>query len=123
MTRIRRIYERRKKVEQHLPEASQVIRASLIERYTVCGKPTCRCSKGNLHGPYYYLSITYPKGKKEMVYVSTSQKKKVEEFIANYQRYKKGLEEISRINIELIKGQKPLSPVRGKPLNGVKKRG
>ena len=43
-----------------------------------------------------------------MVYVSVSQKKQVEEFIANYQRYKKKLEEISQMNIELIKGRKPL---------------
>ena len=108
MTRIRRIYERLRKAEQRLPNASQVIRASLVKRYTVCGKPTCRCSKGRFHGPYYYLSITYPKGKKEMVYVSVSQKKQVEDFIANYQRYKKKLEEISQMNIELIKGRKPL---------------
>lgn len=113
MTMMRRIYERRRKVERQLPKASQVIRASLIERYKVCGKPTCRCTKGKLHGPYYYLSITYPKGKKEMVYVSASQRRQAEEFIANYQRYKKGLEEISRMNIELIKGQKLLIKKRG----------
>jgi len=29
--------------------------ASLIVKWQKCGKPTCRCSEGMLHGPYFWL--------------------------------------------------------------------
>ena len=28
---------------------------SLQREWRRCGKPTCRCTKGRLHGPYWYL--------------------------------------------------------------------
>jgi hypothetical protein len=28
---------------------------TLLTTYTRCGKPTCRCTRGALHGPYYAL--------------------------------------------------------------------
>ena len=29
-------------------------RGALIAEYKRCGKPNCRCARGELHGPYYY---------------------------------------------------------------------
>ena len=35
-----------------LPKTAAV---TLQEQWTRCGKPTCRCAAGFLHGPYVYL--------------------------------------------------------------------
>jgi hypothetical protein len=35
-----------------LPKTAAV---TLQEQWTRCGKPTCRCAAGSLHGPYVYL--------------------------------------------------------------------
>ncbi len=29
--------------------------ASIILKWQKCGKPSCRCSEGTLHGPYFWL--------------------------------------------------------------------
>jgi hypothetical protein len=28
--------------------------AAICAQYVRCGKPACRCARGELHGPYYY---------------------------------------------------------------------
>jgi hypothetical protein len=38
----------------HLPP--HLIRASVVERFTTCGKPHCACAQGQKHGPFYYLT-------------------------------------------------------------------
>ncbi len=32
-----------------------VLAGSLVKQYVVCGKPGCRCQRGQKHGPLYYL--------------------------------------------------------------------
>ncbi len=32
-----------------------MLAGSLVEQYVTCGKPNCRCSRGQKHGPLYYL--------------------------------------------------------------------
>jgi hypothetical protein len=32
-----------------------VVAGSLVEQYVTCGKPACRCARGEKHGPLYYL--------------------------------------------------------------------
>ena len=32
-----------------------MVAGSLVEQYVTCGKPTCRCARGEKHGPLYYL--------------------------------------------------------------------
>ncbi len=32
-----------------------VIAGSLVEQYVTCGKPACRCARGDKHGPLSYL--------------------------------------------------------------------
>lgn len=35
---------------------------SLQEQWVKCGKPNCRCSQGQLHGPYFYLFVSTADG-------------------------------------------------------------
>src|SRR6476660_8949199 len=48
----------RRVVKQLRTLTPQVIRGSLITRYTRCGKPRCRCVTGSGHGPKSYLSVS-----------------------------------------------------------------
>src|ERR1700741_2680663 len=47
----------------------QLIRGSLITRYTRCGKPRCRCVTGRGHGPKYYLSVSRAGQRPTLIYV------------------------------------------------------
>jgi len=85
------------------PIDSQILRGSLIERYIRCGKPGCKCADTPGHGPKYYLSVSYPGRRPEQYYVPQGYQKQVTEFVANYQKVKQILEEISSINRELLR--------------------
>ncbi len=40
---------------RHLVRDHPMVAGSLVEQYVTCGKPTCRCARGEKHGPVYYL--------------------------------------------------------------------
>ena len=68
-----RLAVRRAKLVAQLSDVGPVLRASLIERFTQCGKPGCKCMRGEKHGPAYYLTVSYAKGKTRQVYVPKDQ--------------------------------------------------
>lgn len=59
----------RRKLPERLSELGPVLRASLIQRFTQCSKAGCRCMRGEKHGPAYYLTVSYAKGRTRQVYV------------------------------------------------------
>jgi hypothetical protein len=84
-----------------------VLRASLIERFTQCGKGDCKCMHGEKHGPAYYLTVSYAKGKTRQVYVPKDLQPLAQKWVRNYHQAITVLEEISSINLELIRLKQP----------------
>src|SRR2546425_11875418 len=48
---------RRDRLVAGLPQAAAFLAGSLVEQRRRCGKERCRCARGELHGPYAYLSV------------------------------------------------------------------
>ncbi|MEW5982009.1 MAG: DUF6788 family protein [Acidobacteriota bacterium] len=103
----RRLAGRRRRLIQQLSRLGPVLRASLIERYTQCGKVGCKCMLGEKHGPAYYLTVSYAKGRTRQVYVPKDLQPLAERWVRNYHRAMKVLEEMSSINLELIRLKEP----------------
>jgi hypothetical protein len=103
----RRLAGRRRKLVEQLTELGPVLRASLIERFTQCGKAGCKCMQGEKHGPAYYLTVSYAKGKTRQVYVPKDLRPLAETWVRNYHQALTVLEEISSINLELIRLKEP----------------
>ncbi|MPY90239.1 MAG: hypothetical protein GEU99_20235 [Luteitalea sp.] len=57
----RRLAGRRRTLVEPLAGLGPILRASLIERFTQCGKPGCQCLRGEKHGPATYLTVSYPR--------------------------------------------------------------
>jgi hypothetical protein len=89
-----------------LPPATEVLRGSLVERFVTCGNPSCRCARGERHGPVWYLTVTLSPGHTTGVIVPSDQAPKVRRWIENYRRLKDQLEGISDINRELLRRQR-----------------
>jgi hypothetical protein len=102
-----RLATRRRQLLDRLAALGPVLRASLLERYTQCGKPGCKCMRGEKHGPAYYLTVSYAKGKTRQVYVPKDLLPVVERWIRNYHQAMTVLEELSEINLELIRRKEP----------------
>jgi hypothetical protein len=81
---------------------SQVIRGSLITRYTRCGKPRCRCVTGRGHGPKYYLSVSRIGKRPRLIYVPQARVVQIREQLARLRTFRTLLEELCDIACELL---------------------
>jgi len=98
--------KRRESLARLLPPLREVLRGSLMERYLTCGKPDCRCARGERHGPVWYLSVTLDQAHRTGSTVPSHQVEQVRRWIENYHRVKERLEKISDINRELLRRDK-----------------
>ncbi len=95
--------ERRKGLAQQLPPVTEILRGSLLERYVTCGNPSCKCAKGERHGPSWYLTVTLGPGRTTGGIVPEEEVAQVRGWIDNYRKLKDRLEKISDINRELLR--------------------
>ena len=94
---------RRQGLVKLLPPAGEVLRGSLVERYVTCGNPSCKCARGERHGPMWYLTVTLGPGRTTGGIISADQVEQVRHWIKNYHRLKEDLERISEINREMLR--------------------
>lgn len=98
--------DRRRKVARQLPDLQQILRGSLLERYLTCGKPGCRCARGERHGPVWYLSVTLRAGKTVGMQVPAAKVPAIRRLLANHRNLKARLEAIAEINWELLRRER-----------------
>lgn len=110
----KKAHRRKSAIARRLPDPTEILRASLVARYTKCGKPGCKCMRGEKHGPSYCVSVTMAPGKTKQLYVRKEDLKTVKKWIDNYDSMWQALMEISEINFELLRTQYP--DRRGKPI-------
>ena len=79
-----------------------LLKGSLLERFTVCTKSGCRCARGHKHGPYLYVSIFDGKRSRQ-VYVPKGMQQEVKSWVKNYENTKRLIDKISACSIDLIK--------------------
>lgn len=89
-----------------LRDIKEILRGSLIERFLTCGKPDCRCARGERHGPVWYLTVSLDQSHRTGTTVPAHQLAQVRRGIESYHRVKEQLEKISDINRELLRRAK-----------------
>jgi hypothetical protein len=108
------LHKRRESLVKVLPPLSEILRGSLMERYLTCGNPSCKCARGERHGPVWYLSVTLDQSHRSGTTVAAGQVEQVRRWIENYHRVREHLEKISDINRELLRRQKNRSKPKKK---------
>jgi transposase len=99
---LRQLRERRRRIVRQIPDLQTVIAGSLQEQRRRCGKEGCRCTRGELHGPYLYLSLRVG-GRTRMLYVPAELAGQVREAVKTNAKMESALGEISAINLELLR--------------------
>ncbi len=84
------------------PEIAGSIHSELVK----CGKKSCKCNKGNLHGPYFYL-YRYEGGKLKRSYICPVNKiskkyREIQQGIENMNHNKIGRREIANLNNQIL---------------------
>ncbi len=75
---------------QAFVESFPVLAGSLVKQYVVCGKPGCRCLRGQKHGPLFYL-YWKEQGRSRSLYVPRRKVPALRRQIQNYRRLQKEL--------------------------------
>jgi hypothetical protein len=88
---------RRAALAARLPGAGAFLTGSLVEQHRRCGKEGCRCTQGELHGPYAYLQVAG-----RLVYVPAVLAQTVRQHLEVSGLLAGLLEEISAVNLELL---------------------
>lgn len=71
---------------------------SLVTMHRKCGKPACRCTRGELHrGLYLALRVGQ---KRKMIHVPQSIEETVRQWVTNYQEVWESMEQISEFCLE-----------------------
>jgi hypothetical protein len=86
------------------------LRASLVERFSRCGKANCHCHHGgDKHGPFYYLTQCLAVGQvNKFLLKAAAQQQAARSAIEHYRQFQEHLEELSQINAQLLRRQENL---------------
>ena len=108
------IRQQRRQIARGVGAGGEILKGSLIERFTVCSRPGCRCLEGEKHGPYLYVSVFDGKQSRQ-VYVPRSMHAQVRRWVRNAQQLAEAVGTLSTLSVELIRRRQP--PVADTPRN------
>ncbi len=77
------------------------LRGSIQERQRVCGKPNCKCAKGQKHKSLY---LVFSKGGRyQQLYVPRQWEEAVRKWVENYQNMRGLMENVSEMYCEKVR--------------------
>ena len=79
----------------------KMLKGSVVKKYKACGKAGCKCTKGELHGPFYYLTYKAEK-KTKMIFLRQSQWRQAIKLNDNYKLWRKSRAEASKIGKKIL---------------------
>jgi hypothetical protein len=98
----RQLYALRRRLAAGVADPALTLRGALVSDMRRCSSERCRCRRGELHGPYTYLTV-YSSGRSRMVYVPQVMTVIASEHVEATQQGEALLLEISRVNLELLR--------------------
>jgi hypothetical protein len=98
------IVRKRDRLASHLPDASHVLRGSLLQRIIRhrSGCPKCDCGEGH---PVAVLAVGYPGQRIRQISLRKEQVPEVKRGLVNYQKLKAAIEEICELNQQLLRAE------------------
>ncbi len=96
--------DQKAKVLERIASLDQVIKGSVIEMKRYCGKKSCRCYRTNTPHKSLFISFRY-EGKTRMIPVEKDQVAEIKRHIKDYRELKAAIDELARINAELLRGK------------------
>ena len=97
------ILRKRDRLAASLPDASDVLRGSLLQRIIRHRSGCPKCDRGDGH-PVAVLAVGYPGRRIRQICLRKEQIAEVRRSLAKYQKLKAAIEQICEINLELLRG-------------------
>lgn len=98
----RQLYALRRRLAAGVADPALTLRGALVSDLRRCSSERCRCRRGELHGPYTYLTV-YSSGRSRMVYVPKAMAAIAAEHVEATRHGEALMVEISQVNLELLR--------------------
>ena len=92
------------RVLDKIQSLDKVIRGSVFEFKRYCGKSSCNCAKTKTPHKSMFLSFKY-QGKTRLVPIKKEQIPEIKKRIKDYKELKAAIDELARINAELLRSE------------------
>ncbi|MBO5576880.1 MAG: hypothetical protein J5956_11360 [Ruminococcus sp.] len=73
------------------------IKGTLVMKYVKCGRPSCECQQGKLHGKYAYIKTKDEEGRQIFKYIKGKDKETLIPLYEENKRYKKALASVNKL--------------------------
>ena len=101
----RQLLARRERLATSVERLELTLPGSLVRQGRRCSSSGCRCRRGELHGPYLYLTL-YRGGRNRSLYVPAALEAVVGEHVRVSDSNETVLGEIASVNLELLARRK-----------------
>lgn len=98
---LKKLLVKRQRLAGRFPKSARLIKGSLVRLMICCGKPNCRCTKGEKHAALY-LSQSH-QGKTKMTYIPKRHERTVEEGVRLHRELLTIVKELSECNLKILK--------------------
>lgn len=88
-----------------LVSKTALVRGTLAERERTCGKPNCRCARGEKHVSLYL--VTRLEGKTIQLFIPKALEDQARRWVSDYQKVRALLEEVSQVYWDKLKRREP----------------
>ncbi len=95
----------RAQLVRQLPDASEIVRGSLLHRKIFHRRGCPKCRRGEGHR-VWVLTVSYPGGRTRQFSIPAEQRPQVEKWLKNYQNLRAKLEAICELNHELLRAKR-----------------
>ncbi|MBC8386692.1 MAG: hypothetical protein H8E13_01385 [Actinobacteria bacterium] len=89
--------QQKKKTLTYLLHPKDMVSGSIYSSYKKCGNKNCRCAKGDLHGPFNYLSKKTD-GRTKLTFIRRADEDKIIGQAENYRKYTKAMAKLNKLN-------------------------
>jgi hypothetical protein len=112
--RLVRLEQRRDALLARLHALPNLMRGTVYEKLRKCGRATCACARGGPKHPTRQLTVTLG-GRTRTRYVRRGEREQVEALIATYHALWAIVDELTAVNLALLRGQHPGGPDGRRP--------
>ena len=105
--------QQRQKAITYLLNPKDMVSGSIYSTYKKCGNKKCRCAKGELHGPFNYISKRVD-GKTILTFVRRADENKITKEAKNYREYIKVIAGLNKIDKKIYDNVKKIKEAKTK---------
>lgn len=98
------LVRKRDRLAAHLPDATRILRGSLLQRIIRHRSGCAKCDRGEGH-PVAVFAVGYPGARTRQISLRKEQVTEVKRCLANYQKLKAAIEQICELNQQLLRAE------------------